>query len=85
MSIVPFRRTERRRTRRPLDQAQVVRAALELLDDAGLDALTMRRLAGRLGVKAASLHLATDAQDALFQFGIEMCVRGVGSLARRDA
>lgn len=56
MSIVPFRKTERRRKRRPLDQAQVVRAALALLDEVGLDELTMRRLAERLGVKAASLY-----------------------------
>ena len=56
MSIVPFRKTERRRKRRPLDQARVVRAALALLDEVGLDDLTMRRLADRLGVKAASLY-----------------------------
>jgi AcrR family transcriptional regulator len=56
MSIVPFRKTERQRKRRPLDQAQVVRAALALLDEIGLDKLTMRRLAARLGVKAASLY-----------------------------
>ena len=56
MSLVPFRRTERRRKRRTLDQAQVVRAALALLDEVGLDELTMRRLAGRVGVKAASLY-----------------------------
>jgi hypothetical protein len=31
----------------PLDRAQVVRAALELLDEIGLDELTMRRLAER--------------------------------------
>jgi AcrR family transcriptional regulator len=56
MSIVPFRKTERRRKRRPLDQAQIVRAALALLDEVGLDELTMRRLGERLGVKAASLY-----------------------------
>src|SRR5215510_13131524 len=56
MSIIPYRKAERRQKRRPLDQAQVVRAALELLDDVGLDALTMRRLAERLDVKAASLY-----------------------------
>ncbi len=56
MSIVPLHRTERRSRSRPLDQAQVVRAALELLDRVGLDELTMRRLAEHLGVKAASLY-----------------------------
>jgi TetR/AcrR family tetracycline transcriptional repressor len=35
---------------------QVVSAALELLDEVGLDGLTMRTLADRLGVRAASLY-----------------------------
>ncbi len=55
MSIVPYR-DNRRQRRRPLDRAQVVRAALGLLDEIGLDELTMRRLAERLGIKAASLY-----------------------------
>ncbi len=65
MSIVPFRKTERRRKRRPLDQPQVVRAALLLLDEVGLDELTMRRLAERLGVKAASLYRHVHNKDEL--------------------
>jgi TetR/AcrR family tetracycline transcriptional repressor len=53
--FVPYR--DGRSARRPaLDRPAVVRAALELLDEVGLDALTMRALAGRLGVKAASLY-----------------------------
>src|SRR5262249_53764529 len=55
MTLVPFRKHERRK-RRSLDQAQIVRAALALLDEVGLDELTMRRLAERLDVKAASLY-----------------------------
>jgi AcrR family transcriptional regulator len=65
VSLVPFRKTERRRKRRPLDQAQVVRAALALLDEVGLDELTMRRLAERLGVKAASLYRHVQNKDEL--------------------
>jgi TetR/AcrR family tetracycline transcriptional repressor len=65
MSIVPFRKTERRRKRRPLDQAQVVQAALALLDEVGLDELTMRRLAQQLGVKAASLYRHVHNKDEL--------------------
>lgn len=64
MSIVPFRKSERRR-RQPLDQAQVVRAALTLLDEVGLDELTMRRLAEGLGVKAASLYRHVQNKDEL--------------------
>ncbi len=56
MSIIPYPYPEKHPKRRPLNQAQVVRAGLVLLDEVGLDELTMRRLAERLGVKAASLY-----------------------------
>jgi AcrR family transcriptional regulator len=65
MSIIPYKKRELRHKRRPLDQAQVVRAALALLDEAGLDELTMRRLAERLGVKAASLYRHVRDKDEL--------------------
>ena len=65
MSLVPFRAAERRRKRRTLDQRQVVRAALALLDEVGLDRLTMRRLAETLGVKAASLYRHVRNKDEL--------------------
>jgi TetR/AcrR family tetracycline transcriptional repressor len=72
MSIVPYR-PARRPPRRPLDQAQVVRAALALLDEAGLDELTMRRLAERLGVKAASLYRhVRDKEELLVLLGDEI-------------
>ncbi len=67
MSIVPYRGIRRRPKRRPLDQAQVVRAALALLDDEGLNALTMRRLSERLGIKAASLYRHVRNKDELLQ------------------
>jgi AcrR family transcriptional regulator len=64
VTIVPYRDT-RRRKREPLNRAQVVRAALALLDEVGLDELTMRRLADRLGVKAASLYRHVHDKDEL--------------------
>lgn len=39
-----------------LDRQQVVDEALRLLDDQGLDALSLRALAGRLGVQAPTLY-----------------------------
>lgn len=47
-----------------LTRAAVVEAALEVLDEAGLDGLTTRRLAQRLGVRSASLywHVRDKAQ-----------------------
>ena len=65
MRIVPYRRAEHRRKRRTLDQQQVVKTALGLLDEVGLDELTMRRLADRLGVKAASLYRHVRDKDEL--------------------
>ena len=49
-----------------LDRDRVVRAALGLLDEAGLDGLTLRRLAAELDVKAPALywHFA-NKQDLL--------------------
>ena len=42
--------------RLPLGRDRVVGVALELLDEVGLPSLSMRRLADRLGVKAASVY-----------------------------
>src|SRR5207253_7538085 len=39
-----------------LDRQTVARAALRLLDRAGLDGLTVRKLAGELGVQAPALY-----------------------------
>src|SRR5262245_2554362 len=65
MSIIPYKKSELRRKRQPLDPEQIVRAALRLLDEVGLDELTMRRLAERLGVKAASLYRHVRDKDEL--------------------
>src|SRR5262245_23362885 len=65
MRIVPYKHADRRRKRRTLDQRQVVKTALALLDEGGLDELTMRRLAERLGVKAASLYRHVRDKDEL--------------------
>ena len=66
MGIVPYRQTRRAEPRKPLDQQQIVEAALVLLDEVGLDALTMRALATRLGVKAAALYRhVKDKQELL--------------------
>lgn len=48
-----------------LTREQVVRAALALLDEVGLDGLSMRSLADRLGVKAASLYWHLRDKDQL--------------------
>jgi len=39
-----------------IDRAQIVEAALELLDEQGLAGVTTRKVAARLGIKSASLY-----------------------------
>jgi TetR/AcrR family tetracycline transcriptional repressor len=57
-----------------LDQRQIVQAALGLLDEVGFDSLTMRSLANKLGIKAASLYWhVRDKQDLLSLLAEEIC------------
>src|SRR5215510_5341013 len=73
MRIVPYKHADRRRKRRTLDQQQVVKTALALLDEVGMDELTMRRLAEKLGVKAASLYRhVRDKGELLVLLGDEI-------------
>lgn len=59
----------------PLDRQQIVTEAVALLDEAGLDGLTLRKLATRLGVQAPTLywHLRNKADliTALSEFILE--------------
>lgn len=48
-----------------LDRQMIVDQALALLDEQGLDALTMRALAGRLGVRASALYWHVGSRDEL--------------------
>jgi len=49
-----------------LDPEQVVAAALEVLDERGrLDAVSLREVAGRLGVRTQSLYAHVDGADGL--------------------
>jgi TetR/AcrR family tetracycline transcriptional repressor len=54
----------------PLSRSDVIEGALHLLDEEGIDALTMRRLADSLGVKAGAIywHFA-DKQDLIDALG----------------
>lgn len=48
-----------------LDRERIVRRALDLLDEVGLDGLTLRRLAGDLGVQVAALYWHVPSKAAL--------------------
>ncbi|MEV8098114.1 TetR/AcrR family transcriptional regulator C-terminal domain-containing protein [Kitasatospora sp. NPDC085879] len=54
-----------RPTRPLLDRQAIAAAALDVVDTAGPDGLTMRALADRLGVKAASLYNHVAGKDEL--------------------
>ncbi|NYK09021.1 TetR/AcrR family transcriptional regulator [Leifsonia naganoensis] len=50
---------------RAVDPEQVVAAAVQLADDEGLDAVTLRALGDRLGVSAMAVHRTSGGIDAL--------------------
>jgi DNA-binding transcriptional regulator YhcF (GntR family) len=63
----PRARTARSRgSEGELSQERVVRAAIEIADDEGLDALSVRGVAAKLGVPPMSLYRHIDGKQALF-------------------
>lgn len=59
-----------------LTRAVIVDAAFEVLDEAGIDGLTVRALAARLGVKAPALYWHLDSKQALLdEMGTEVASR----------
>lgn len=60
--------------RLPLNRDRVVRAALDLVDEEGLAALTMRRLGQRLGVEAMSLYNHVPGKEGLLDDLVDLVV-----------
>jgi TetR/AcrR family tetracycline transcriptional repressor len=71
-----------------LDRQQVIDAAIQLLDDEGLDALSFRTLAGRLGVQAPTLywHIGSKAEllDALADIIMDDAIRAIPHSSPED-
>jgi TetR/AcrR family tetracycline transcriptional repressor len=61
--------------RTPLSRERVLRAALDLVDREGVDALTMRRLGRELGVEAMSLYGYVDSKEDLIEGVVEQVFR----------
>ena len=61
----------------PLRREQVVEAALELLDEVGLDAFTTRALTDRLGVQRGALYWHVKSKQELLAAVTELVVRPV--------
>jgi AcrR family transcriptional regulator len=59
-------------TRTPLSKERVLRAAVELADREGIDALSMRRLAKELGVEAMSLYNHVANKDEILVGIVEL-------------
>ncbi len=57
-----------------ITQADIVRTALRLLDDVGLEGLTLRRLGAELGVSAATLYWHVRDKRALLDLVAEAIV-----------
>jgi len=58
-------------TRKPLDQATIVAAGMALADDEGVAALTMRRLADRVGFKVMALYNHVANKDELLALMVD--------------
>lgn len=69
--------------RTPLSRERVLRAAVDLADREGLDALTMRKLGQELGVEAMSLYNHVDNKDDILD-GIVDIVVGEIDLPAKD-
>ena len=67
MKIAPHKAFNRKKkSTTPLTQKEIVQASLILLDEVGFDGITMRALAAKLGVKAASLYWHVRNKQELF-------------------
>jgi AcrR family transcriptional regulator len=55
----------------PLTRARVLKAALDYVDEHGLESLSIRRLAAELGVRGMSLYTHVNGKDALLDGLVE--------------
>ncbi len=65
-------RTSTQPPRAPLSRERILRAAIELADEDGIEALTMRRLGRQLGVEAMSLYNHVTDKDDLLDGMVEL-------------
>lgn len=62
------------RTREPLSRERILRSAVALADQQGIEAVTMRSLAGSLGVEAMSLYYHVENKSALLDGMVDVIV-----------
>lgn len=61
--------------RRPLSRERILKAALDLVDRQGIESLSMRNLAAKLGVEAMSLYKHVANKDAVLDGLVEIILR----------
>jgi AcrR family transcriptional regulator len=74
MPIKPGSNAERRV---PLSRERVLRAAVAMADESGIDSLTMRRLGQELGVEAMSLYNHVANKDAILDGVVDLVLSDI--------
>ena len=69
-------------TRTPLTPARIAEAALALVDEAGLEGCTMRRLGAELGVEAMALYHHYPGKGPLLEEGMVLAVEPMTTAGR---
>lgn len=73
------------RRARAVDAQHLACAAVEILDEGGLRALTVRAVAGRLGVAPASLYSRIESVDDLFDLALDSALGADPGIVRAIA
>lgn len=64
---MPTKKPAKPRTRPPLSRERVLKVALSMVDRTGIESLSMRKVAGKLGVEAMSLYHHVASKDDLME------------------
>ena len=75
--------TSRTEPRTPLSRERVLRAAVKVADDSGIEALTMRRLAEEVGAEAMSLYYHVANKDDILDGIVEVIVGEINEAVDR--
>jgi AcrR family transcriptional regulator len=65
------------RARAPLSRERVLRAAVKVADEGGIESVTMRRLADELGAEAMSLYYHVSKKEEILDGLVEIIVREI--------
>lgn len=74
LDLIWMRPQRERRPQPPLSRDEIVRAAIAIADEEGIEAVSMRRIASRLGSGATSLYWYVDRKDDLYELMFDACM-----------